>query len=117
MPSISLVGPPSGAFAPQQAQRHSLVLAGSSSWVAPAESAPTLWGAGVPKTSLVPAERGDEPGREGVLDLLVVVVDETFALPRLSGAPSFHGRVHDVRGFSAQLSGDELVAQCVQEFR
>ena len=49
-----------------------------------------------------------------MLDLLVVVVDETFALPRLSGAPSFHGRVHDVRGFSAQLSGDELVAQCVQ---
>ena len=118
----SLVGPPSGAFAPQQVQRHSLdhSLAAPAGWLASQASSPaapaTGRGAGVPKDFAGSSGEGDDGTRAGeaMLDLLVVVVDETFALPRLSGAPSFHGRVHDVRGFSAQLSGDELVAQCVQ---
>ena len=96
----SLVGPPSGLLPPQQALRLDHSLAAPAGWLAHAAA--------------VGAEAARDTAAEAALDLLVVVVDETCALPRLSGAPAFRGRLHDMRGVSPSLSGSELVAQCVE---
>ena len=116
----SLVGLPSAAFRPHQAHQHSLdhSLAAPAGWFAQESSADgTAPDGGADSKGIAGSSKpGGTGARAGgaTIDLLVVVVDETFGLPRLSGAPKFHGRVHDLRGLSAQLSGDELVAQCVQ---
>eukprot|EP01043_Picozoa_sp_COSAG02_P084055 COSAG02_NODE_21955_length_768_cov_1.656203_1_plen_148_part_10 len=116
----SLVGPPSAAFGPEHSHQHLLdhSLAAPAGWFAQASSADGSApdGGAVSKSIAGSSKQGGTGARAGgaTVDLLVVVVDETFALPRLSGAPKFHGRVQDLRGVSAQLSGDELVAQCVE---
>ena len=68
---------------------------------------------GAVKTNLA-AEPEPEPELGPLLDLVVVVVDETFSSPPLHDAPPYHGRVHDLRNLSPDLQGAELVARCIE---
>lgn len=95
----SLVGP-SGLLPPQQPLRLDHSLAAPAGWLSHAAAGD--------------GEATRDAEVEATLDLLVVVVDETCALPRLSGAPAFHGKVRDMRGVSPSMLGTELVAQCVE---
>lgn len=100
----SLVGPPSGYCKWKPSLDHS--LAAPDGWLAHAGKCEDV--------KFGSRDFGAGNGGETTLDLLVVVVDETLTLPRLRGAPSFHGRIHDLRGLPARHLGDDLVAQCVE---